>query len=425
MDLAHATSSRAAWESSGWSRAVYSSGQGGSDMAGPLDGIRVVDLTTVASGPLATAILADQGADVVKVEPVDGADIMRQAGARRGGMAAIFAVLNRGKRGLRLDLRHPRGLEILRELVRRADVVAQNFRPGVAERMGIGYDDLRPLNPGLVYLSITGFGERGPYAAKRVYDPIVQAISGTAAGQPRRDTGEPDLIQSMVCDKVTAQVAAQAVTAALLARERGAGGQHVRLSMLDAAIAFAWPDVMINQTLLGEGVEPAPGMGDLYRLSRSADGHVVTFTMSDAEFAGLCRALGSPELTRDPRFADINGRAAHYGELRRLLAAGFEALTSAELCARLDAEQVPCGPVNALEALAADPQVVANGTLIESEHPCAGRMRQPRPPARFEATPAAIRGPAPRAGEHTDALLRELGHSPEEIEALRRAGAVG
>ncbi len=394
-------------------------------MAGPLTGVRIVDLSSVVSGPLTTSLLADQGAEVVKVEPVGGADIMRFAGARRGGISAIFAVLNRGKRAMRLDLSDERGVAILLDLVRSSDVVVQNFRPGVAERIGVGYEDAKRVAPDVVYLSISGFGETGPYAEKRVYDPIVQAISGIAAGQVCGHSGQPELIQSMICDKVTAHQAAQAVTAALFARERGAGGQHIRLSMLDAAVAYAWPDLLINETLLGDGVEEISSIGEMYRLTPTSDGHLMAFALSDDEFAGLCRAIDRPELGDDPRFSSVNGRAAHYGELRRLLDAGFAKLTTAEACARLDAEQVPCGPLNPLEAVPGDPQVVENSVVVESEHPRAGRMRQARPPARFEGTPAQIGRPAPLEGEHTDALLRELGRGAEDIAALRRDGVVG
>ncbi len=394
-------------------------------MPGPLAGIRVVDLTSMVSGPLATAVLGDQGADVIKVEPLGTGDLIRSIGCSRGGLSAIFSTLNRNKRSLALDLGQPRGLELLLALVASADVFVQNFRPGVAERMGIGEAALRRVRSDLVYVSISGFGETGPYAQRRVYDIVIQALSGMAASQADPITGEPELVRNIVADKATALVAAQAITAALFARERGAGGQHVRLAMLDATIAFLWPDIMQAWTYLGPGATPPASLAGFLSVRRTLDGFMTIFAIADAEFAGLCRALGRPDLTRDERFRDTAGRMRHADVLAALLDDVTCAQTNASLCARLEAEDVPHAAVNRLETLHEDPQVVANALLAEVEHPRAGRMRTPRPVARFDATPASLRLPAPLLGEHGVELLRELGLAAGEIDDLRAKQIVG
>jgi crotonobetainyl-CoA:carnitine CoA-transferase CaiB-like acyl-CoA transferase len=374
---------------------------------------------------MATAVLGDQGADVIKVEPPGTGDLIRQIGCSRGGLSAIFSTLNRNKRSLVLDLAQPRGRELLHALVAKADVFVQNFRPGVAEQMGVGEPALRRVRPDLVYVSISGFGETGPYAQRRVYDIVIQALSGMAASQANPRSGEPELVRNIVADKATALVAAQAITAALFARERGAGGQHVRLSMLDATIAFLWPDVMQGQTYLGPGATPPASLAGFLSVRRTADGFMTIFAIADAEFEGLCRALGRPELMLDERFRDAAGRMRHADVLAGILDEATGAHTTATLCARLAREDVPHAPVNRLETLHEDAQVVANGLLVEVEHPCAGRLRTPRPVARFEATPATLRRPAPSLGEHGVEVLRELGLPADEIERLRAQQVLG
>jgi len=394
-------------------------------MTGPLAGVRVVDCTAMVSGPLATSILADQGACVVKVEPPGTGDLIRHIGTSRGGLSAIFTTINRGKRSLVLDLSGPEGRRVLERLVAGADVFVQNFRPGVADAMGIGEAALRRVRSDLVYVSVSGFGETGPYARRRVYDIVIQALSGMAASQADPRTGEPELVRNIVCDKATALHAAQAITAALFARERGAGGQHVRLNMLDASIAFLWPDVMQGHTFLGEGATPPAHLAGFLSVRKTKDGHMTIFAIADREFAGLCRALDRADLIADPRFADAAGRMRHADVLAELLDAVTARHTTAELCARLAGEDVPHAPVNRVEDLHADPQVVENRTLVEAEHPAAGRTRTPRPVARFDGTPAEPGRPAPVLGEHGEEVLRECGLAASEIADLRARGIVG
>ncbi len=393
-------------------------------MPGPLDGVRVVDLSVAIAGPMATQILADQGADVIKIEAPGIGDIGRWVGVAVNGMGAMFQVANRGKRSVVLDLRQPRALAIVHELVRSADVFVQNFRPGVVERLGLGYEALAAVRPELVYLSISGFGRTGPYAERPAYDNVVQAYSGLAMSQAD-DDGEPRFIKQVAADKITALTAAQAVSAALFARQRGAGGQHVELAMLDAVVAFLFIDAAGNEVLLdADGSLPSSFTAAL-RAWRYADGWGTASPVSDADFAGMCRAFGVAGAD-DPRVAGIAERRQHPERVAEIMAEielVAATLSTAEATARLEKERVPCGVALALDCVHEDPQVRASGLLIESTHPLAGRVRQPRPAPRFAKTPAAISGDGPALGQHTEEVLRELGLA-DELPALRACGAI-
>lgn len=394
-------------------------------MAGPLDGYRILDLTAMITGPLATMILAEQGAEVVKVERPGIGDVMRYLSTMRGGMSTFFAGCNRSKRSIVVDLRKPAGREIVRDLAARADVFVQNFRPGVIERLGLAEPELRKLNPGLVYASLSAFGETGPYAQRPAYDHIIQAMTGAPYLQAAGDEGRPEFIRTTWCDKATALTAAQAITAALLARERGRGGQHLRLSMLDASIAFLWPDGFVNHTLLDpDGAVGMPPISTTYRAVATRDGFVAVAAITDAQWAGIFRAIGRPELARDPRFATTGERLAHLALVAEELERTTRGRSRDELIASLVAEDVPCAPILRLEDVADFEQVRASETLVESVHPVLGRIQEPRPPARFETTPEAISRPAPRLGEHTDEVLGALGLGPDRIGELRAEGVV-
>ncbi len=391
---------------------------------GPLAGLRIVDLSNMISGPLATMILGDQGADVIKVEVPGMGDPMRMFGAMRGGMSSTFVNLNRSKRSIVLDLRSEEGKGVLRRLVSRADVFMQNFRPGVMDRLGFGYEAVRALAPDIVYASISGFGDTGPFADRPVYDNVVQALSGMAAVQADPDTGKPELVRNLSLDKATAYTAAQAVTAALLARARGQGGQHVRLAMLDAAIAFLWPDGMMNHTLLGDDVFRVPPFSIIYRIYETADGAITVSALTDDQWARACRAADREDMIEDPRFRSLFDRITHMQELREAVTELMATRATAEWCARYAEHDVPHAPILSLDEVPEHPQVRANGTLVESEHPAAGRMRQARPAPRFDGTPAGSLAPAPTCGEHTDEVLVELGYDGQQIAALRANGSV-
>ncbi|MCZ6712408.1 MAG: CoA transferase, partial [Deltaproteobacteria bacterium] len=272
-------------------------------MAGPLEGYRIIDLTAFIAGPLASMILGDQGAQVIKIEPPGAGDVMRYMGTGRGGLSALFASCNRSKRSVVLNLREARGRELLEQLTQDADVFMQNFRPGVVERLGIEEARMRELNPRLIYVSISAFGHEGPYAKRPAFDHIIQAMAGIPAVQADPETGKLCFVRQAMCDKVTAYTAAQSITAALLARERGAGGQHLRLAMLDAAIAFMWPDGMTNHMILEDDVPEHPSLTVAYRMNATADGHVAVAPITDPQVHGLFRAAGREDLIEDPRFA--------------------------------------------------------------------------------------------------------------------------
>jgi crotonobetainyl-CoA:carnitine CoA-transferase CaiB-like acyl-CoA transferase len=389
-------------------------------MSGPLAGVRVLDLTSVVSGPLATMFLADQGAEVIKIEPLSG-DITRrsrQSISASGEFSALFVSSNRGKRSLALDLKRREAAEIMRKLITSADVLVQNFRPGTIERLGFGEPALRELNPRLIYVSISGVGESGPYARKRVYDPIIQGLSGFADLQAEPRTRRPQMIRTIVADKTTAIFAAQAVTAALFARERTGEGQHIRLAMLDTMIAYLWPEAMTQYTVVGrEATTPDPtARPDL--IFETTDGYITVGTISDSEWQGFCAASGRPGLAEDPRFNTPGGRAVNATERILLMAEVIKERPTAEWLRRLDANDVPSAPVLRRNEVIANEQVLARELIVELDHPDIGRVRQPVPAARFDRTPAQIHGPAPRTGEHSAAILAELGFGAAEIEQL-------
>ena len=401
-------------------------------MPGPLAGFKVLDLSAVVSGPLTAALLADQGANVIKVERLTG-DIQRHVGSQRRGFSGFFHVLNRGKRSIALDLGRAEGKDIVRRLARDADVVIQNFRPGVVDRLGIGYTDLSAENTGLVYLSISGFGQTGPRASQRAYDPIIQSFSGIVEVQGRIHLDHPDApeqVNMLLLDKLTAYNGSQAITSALLARSKSGEGQHIELSMLDTAIAFSWADVAADLILQPDGDKPIdqrPPIGASGHLTEYADGWGATMTLSDAEFHGMCAAYDLPDLATDPRFSTIDSRMGNRNEYREALhtvvAAAAKKLTLDEAEDRLNRYEVPFARAGKLAELAADPQVQNNAVFRELNHPIAGKLREARPAAIFGGTPNQPAEPAPDIGEHTKIILQELGMQKNFAE-LAQAGVI-
>ncbi len=388
-------------------------------MSGPLHGYRVIDLTSMISGPFATMILADQGADVIKIEnPAAGGDYVRQAANRRGGFSATFLNNNRNKRSVALNLKDSRGVELLLKLSMGADVFVQNFRPGVVERLGIDADAVRKVAPNLIYVSISGFGHTGPYANKPVYDPLIQAVSGLATVQAGSDEKRPRLVRTILPDKLTAITASQAITVALLARERTGEGQHVRLSMLDSVVSFLWGSDMGSQTFVGDELPQQAAASFVDLVYDSADGYLTVAVMSDKEWRGLTEALEKPEWLDDDRFKTPALRDRNINDRITITQEVLLNRPAAEWLQRLEQAGVPCAPVLTRNEMIQHPQVVANGIVVANEHDQAGTLRQTRNAAEFSNTAAVARFGAPTLGGNTREVMSEIGLSADEVEHL-------
>ncbi|HEX4016283.1 MAG TPA: CaiB/BaiF CoA-transferase family protein [Frankiaceae bacterium] len=392
---------------------------------GAMSGIRVLDLSIALTGPYAAALMADQGADVIKVERPGIGDIARWVGVAVNGMSSLYLVCNRGKRSIVADLSKPEGVAVVKRLAAESDVVLQNFRPGVMDGLGLGYEDVKADNPGVVYASLSGFGSVGPYRNRSAYDTVIQAYGGLAINQADPYDGVPVFLRQTAADKITALFASQAIAAALLKRERGGGGQHVELSMTDAVVSFLWADAAANEVLLDSDHTMNSSFVAGFRPMRFTDGWGITTPTSDHDFAGMCRALGVPGYD-DPRVATIAERIKHRDVMEPIMDMCYAMaanMSTVQATANFEAQRVPFSMILSADELTRDPHAVAIGLFEESNHPIAGHVRLPRHPARFSATPAALGGPAPGLGEHTDEILTEFGLG-EQIAALRDAKAV-
>lgn len=388
-----------------------------------LTGVKVLDLTSMVSGPVAAMMLADQGADVIKVEPTTG-EQMRHIGPTVNKVTAAFFSCNRGKRSIGVDLKSEGGKKILFDLVADADVLIQNFRPGAMDRMGFGEPALRAFNPRLIYVSISGFGEEGPYAHKRVYDPVIQALSCATDIQADRATGQPQMFRIIIADKVTAITAAQAVSTALYAREKSGEGQHVRLSMLDAMLSLFWPEGMAGLTYADQEFDVRKYQGAMDLIYETQDRFITAGAISDNEWEGMCRALNREDLIDHPNFKTAQGRFTHNSERKEITAEEIKKWSSDEILARFDQEGVPCAPIIDRSELLDHEQVLANGSVDRLHFAEFGEVRQARHPARFDKTPTSVARPAPRLGEHGREVLAALGYDAAAIDALVQAGTV-
>lgn len=394
-------------------------------MAGPLAGVRIVEMGTMIAVPAATHLLATQGASVVKVENTASGDELRRYGSQKGGMSGWFANANAGKRSIALDLSQDAGKAVMWKLLEGADVFVQGFRPGVLDRLGFGADEALARNDQLVYVSSSGFGATGPYANRPVYDPVIQALAGWAGAQTLED-GSPTLIRGFVADKLAALTTAQAVTAALVSRGVQGKGQHIELSMLEANVAFNWPDVMMHATLLDDDATHLPNLLGHYQLFPTRDGWVSVTAGTDAQWQAVCLALDRPELAADERFATAAARNADFSAWYGAFGDMCRAFPSDEVLRRCLAADVPAVPVLAPDEVVANDQIVARGAVMEVDHPVVGRMRVPRQGAHFgsDGDPLPL-SPAPTHGQHTDELLAELGYEQSDIDQLRSGSVVG
>ncbi|MEJ6511178.1 MAG: CoA transferase [Actinomycetota bacterium] len=392
---------------------------------GPLSGVKVLDLSIALTGPYAAALLADQGADVVKIERPGIGDIARWVGVAVNGMSAFYLACNRGKRCIALDLSTAEGQEIAVQLAADADVILQNFRPGVIDRLGLGYDAIRKINPDVIYASISGYGPVGPYRDRSAYDTSIQAYAGFAATQAEPGGGPPTFLRQNAADKVSSLYAAQAITAALFARASGRGGQHLELGMADACVSFLWAEAAGNEVLLdSDGTMPS-SFNAGFSPMRFLDGWGIVVPTTDADFAGMCKSL-DVEGWDDPRIKTVGERRKNRDVLEPIMDMCYAMaanLTQAEATERFIRERVAFAMVLTAAEMVDDPHAVAIGMFEEFDHPVVGRARLPRHPTKFHETPASLAGGAPALGQHTDEILTELGLS-ERIASLRDASIV-
>jgi len=384
---------------------------------GPLKGVKIIDLTTMVSGPMGAMILADQGAEVIKVEPLAG-DQLRHMAATHNGVNAPFYSCNRGKKSLAIDLKSEEGKDVLLNLVKESDVFMQNFRPGTIDRMGFGYEKLKEINPNLIYLSISGFGDKGPYAQSRVYDPVIQALSGATDIQADRDSGTPKMFRIVVADKVTSLTASQAVSSALYAREKTSMGQHIKLSMLDSVIAFFWPEGMTGLVFKENEFDVRKLQGSQDLIYEAKDRYITAGAVSDAEWIGMCNALKMEELIEDERFSTSAARIINAEERKRITGKEIKKWNSEDILERFQVEGVPSAPLLDRMELMNHEQIIANQTVFRKEYEGFGEVRQAKPAAFFENTPSEIQRPAPKLGEHGKEIILSLGYDNEYLEKL-------
>lgn len=393
----------------------------------PLEGVRIVDLTRFLAGPFCTMELGDFGADVIKVEPLEG-DPSRNQTLRPDllGNSYFFAAANRNKRSLTVDIKTDAGREIVRRLVRRADVVIENFRPGVMERLGLGARALREENARLIYCGISGFGQTGPYSQRPGFDQVAQGMSGFMSITGQEPTG-PTRAGIALADLVCGMTACRGVLLALLARERTGRGQDVYVAIVDSMVALlTWSAGMYFETGVPPGVagnhHPLASPFGVYE---AKDGPFILATGNEVMWRRLCEALGRSDLLHDARFATNNDRVAHRAELNTLLAALFRTRTSAEWVAFLNQRGVASGPISNLAEVFTDPQILHEEMLVTMPHPMHGTVKLIGLPIKLSETPGTIRRTPPVMGEHTDEILKEAGYSPGDIAGLRAAGAIG
>ncbi|GMG81727.1 CoA transferase [Paralimibaculum aggregatum] len=394
-------------------------------MSGPLRGIRVVELAHIMAGPVCGLMLADMGADVVKVEKPAGDDTRRMVPPKVGDESAAYLMMNRGKRGIALDLKQAPALEALGRLLDGADIVIENYRMGTMERLGLGYEALAARNPGLILVEISGFGRTGPYAARGGFDLIAQgmgglmAITGEGPGRPPVKVGAP------VSDITAGILGAMGACAALESRRRTGRGQRVDTSLFEAAITHTyWQSAIAFAT----GESPGP-MGSAHPLNapyqafETADGWICVGAANQANWERMIGLIGAEALGADPRFASNADRMANRAALEAALNAIFRTRGTADWLATLEAGGMPAGPVNSIAEMHADPQTLAREMVVETEHPTAGRVPTLGLPVKFSETPGGVQGPAPRLGEHTAEVLAEAGYDAAEIAALLASGA--
>ena len=375
---------------------------------GPMHGVRIIELCGWFTGPMATCMLADQGADVIKVEP-PGGDGYRISGTARNGHAAMFMSANRNKRSITLDLKQASHKQALLTLIENADVFVQNMKPGAMDRMGMDAKALRARFPRLIHVSISGYGQTGPNSAEGAFDTMLQALSGMMTIQGDNERGRPEMIRTLVVDKATSPIVAQAISSALYQREKTGQGCCIEYAMLDGMIWWMWPDAMMNHTFIGEGVRRGTDVAEVDLICQTADGYLVTTPHLQKNWEDFIELVGRPELVADPKLRTDTDRGRHLDHYTATVRESLGGKTTDEWCALLRARGIPCAPVLRREQIASYPQVIWNRVIEEVEHPEAGRHRSVRSPIRFDGEAAGVLRPSPAAGADTTEVLREFG----------------
>ena len=388
----------------------------------PLEGVTILEFSTMITASFAAMMMGEQGARVIKVEPIEMGDPMRYIGTSKGGISSLFANCNRGKESIRVNIKDEAGQDLIRQMIGDVDVVIHNFRPGVMDKLNLGSEALRGLNSRLINIAISGFGKTGPLSKAPAYDPVIQAHTGMTAAQ---GSGSHAFIRNLMCDKLTAYTACQAATSALYQREKTGQGQHIDLSMLDAGLFFLFPDAYQNHTLLDEDVEVQTLLTDLlYELTLTKDGGLTISAASDKQRAGVLKALGKESMIQDPKFNTLPALMANLEEYRASLEESFLALTTDEALAKLQENDVPCARCFTLDEALSQDQLVANDSFEVQQHPLMGSIRSMKTPARFGGKVLAPGGPCPAHGENTSSVLTSFGHTDAGIQALIDAGVV-
>lgn len=398
----------------------------GEQPLGPLRGLRVIDITTQITGPLCSQQLGDLGADVIKVEPLHGEVARWMAPPQNSGLTGYYCQMNRNKRSLSIDLKQAEGVEAIRRLARDADVLVENFRGGIPDRLGIGYDDLRHINERLIYVSITGYGRDGPYAHRPAYDMLAQGLVGMAPLQGQAFGDKPQLIQSAIVDKTTATTAAGAAMAALYARDgiNGTGnGQRVDVPMIDAYAANSLADMICVDTFIPSEL-PDPEPLALLRTWETADGYVVGMALQDNHFSAFCAALQCEELLDKEGCRNVGERIADMKPWLDAMGDVIRQWSTEDLLRKLDEAGVPFGPIKSIREFVEDPQVKHNRTVFDATHPQAGTLRYVRYPGHLSETPPSLHRHPPRLGEHNEEVLLSAGYSEAEISSLRERGVI-
>jgi len=385
---------------------------------GPLSGITVIDLTAMISGPVCTMMLGDQGADVIKIEPLTG-ELTRKVGASKNGMTTSFLCANRSKRSLTLNLKDPKGITILKKLITKADVLVQNFRPGAMKRMGLSYEEVKKLNKGIIYTSISGFGEKGPYSNQRVYDPVIQALSGLADIQRDQKTNFPKMVRTIIPDKTTGMAAAQAISSALFYKERYGTGQHIKLAMLDVMVAYLWPEGSASLSFVGDEGDPSKGQMGLDLVFQTKDNKYITAgAVTDKEWLGMCNAFDRKDLLSDPRFNTPRARFDNKTERRLLIADEIKKHNSIDILTKLHENEVPSAPILSRTELLENEQIIENNIIEFHDSKLFGNIRSPRPAPIYSDSPINGSQLAPLLGQNSIEILKEIDYKDQEIENL-------